>query len=224
MANDNGKRFVVAIDGPSGAGKSTVARGVAEALGYMVLDTGAMYRAVAFSAKKRGIATASINELTEMAASLDIRFVGDPQTPRLMVDGCDITDFIRTPEIGNLASAISAFEGVRKVLVEQQRRIGASGGIVTEGRDQTTVVFPDAKVKVFLDASAEERARRRYEELVEKGQDITYEDILAQQIERDERDSTRTHSPLRVAEGAVVIDSDKLSAEQVIERILELCK
>jgi cytidylate kinase len=224
MANDNGKRFVVAIDGPSGAGKSTVARGVAEALGYMVLDTGAMYRAVAFSAKKRGIATASINELTEMAASLDIRFVGDPQTPRLMVDGCDITDFIRTPEIGNLASAISAFEGVRKVLVEQQRRIGASGGIVTEGRDQTTVVFPDAKVKVFLDASAEERARRRYEELVEKGQDITYEDILAQQIERDERDSTRTHSPLRVAEGAVVIDSDKLSSEQVIERILELCK
>ena len=224
MANDNGKRFVVAIDGPSGAGKSTVARGVAEALGYMVLDTGAMYRAVAFSAKKRGIATASINELTEMAASLDIRFVGDPQTPRLMVDGCDITDFIRTPEIGNLASAISAFEGVRKVLVVQQRRIGASGGIVTEGRDQTTVVFPDAKVKVFLDASAEERARRRYEELVEKGQDITYEDILAQQIERDERDSTRTHSPLRVAEGAVVIDSDKLSAEQVIERILELCK
>jgi len=224
MANDNGKRFVVAIDGPSGAGKSTVARGVAEALGYMVLDTGAMYRAVAFSAKKRGIATASINELTEMAASLDIRFVGDPQTPRLMVDGCDITDFIRTPEIGNLASAISAFEGVRKVLVVQQRRIGASGGIVTEGRDQTTVVFPDAKVKVFLDASAEERARRRYEELVEKGQDITYEDILTQQIERDERDSTRTHSPLRVAEGAVVIDSDKLSAEQVIERILELCK
>ena len=224
MANDNGKRFVVAIDGPSGAGKSTVARGVAEALGYMVLDTGAMYRAVAFSAKKRGIATASINELTEMAASLDIRFVGDPQTPRLMVDGCDITDFIRTPEIGNLASAISAFEGVRKVLVKQQRRIGASGGIVTEGRDQTTVVFHDAKVKVFLDASAEERARRRYEELVEKGQDITYEDILAQQIERDERDSTRTHSPLRVAEGAVVIDSDKLSAEQVIERILELCK
>ena len=159
-----------------------------------------------------------------MAASLDIRFVGDPQTPRLMVDGCDITDFIRTPEIGNLASAISAFEGVRKVLVKQQRRIGASGGIVTEGRDQTTVVFHDAKVKVFLDASAEERARRRYEELVEKGQDITYEDILAQQIERDERDSTRTHSPLRVAEGGVVIDSDKLTAEQVIERILELCK
>lgn len=224
MAGSEQKALTIAIDGPSGAGKSAVARRVAARLGYRYLDTGAMYRAVALRAHRAGISGADAERLTEIARELRIEFAGDPLSQSVFSDGEDVTEAIREPAIGNIASAISVIPTVRQALVEQQRKIGALGGIVSEGRDQTTVVFPNADVKIYLTASAEERARRRVLELTQKGISISYEDILAQQEERDERDMTRSDSPLRIAEDAVVLDSGGYTLEQTVEKALELCR
>jgi len=199
---------VVAIDGPAGAGKSTVARAVAKELGFTYLDTGSMYRAVALAALQQGAEPASI------AGSLAIE-----PGERVFVDGRDVTDEIRTPDVSEAASRAAADRGVRSAVAAEQRRLLSSGNWVAEGRDIGTVVAPDAEVKVFLDADPRERARRRAEEL---GVDL--DTVLAEQTIRDERDRTREHSPLAPADGAVVIDSTDLTLPEVVERIAALVR
>ena len=198
---------VVAIDGPAGAGKSTVARAVAAELGFTYLDTGAMYRAVALAAADRAAEPASV------ASTLKI----EPQGERILLDGRDVTEEIRTPEVSEAASRAAADPAVRRAVVEQQRRLLDAGDWVAEGRDIGTVVAPDAEVKVFLTAEPVERARRRAAEL---GLDPAR--VLAEQTIRDERDRTREHSPLEPARGAVVLDSTHLTLAQVVQRIAAL--
>jgi CMP/dCMP kinase len=197
---------VVAIDGPAGAGKSTVARAVADRLSFTYLDTGAMYRAVAFTAAERGRAPAAI------AAELRIE-----PGERIRVDGRDVSDEIRTPEVSEAASRAASDPAVRSAVAAQQRRLLETGDWVAEGRDIGTVVAPDAEVKVFLTADPAERARRRAAEL-----GLDERTVLAEQAIRDERDSTREHSPLQPAPGAVVIDSTDMTLPEVVERIAAL--
>ncbi|HTT29908.1 MAG TPA: (d)CMP kinase [Solirubrobacteraceae bacterium] len=199
---------VVAIDGPAGAGKSTVARAVAEALGFTYLDTGSMYRAVALAALERGAEPASI------AGSLTIE-----PGERVLVDGRDVTDEIRRPAVSEAASRAAADPTVRSAVAAEQRRLLSSGDWVAEGRDIGTVVAPDAELKVFLDADPRERARRRAAEL---GVDV--DTVLAEQTIRDERDRTREHSPLAPADGAVVIDSTDMTLPEVVQRIAALAQ
>jgi cytidylate kinase len=199
---------LVAIDGPAGAGKSTVARKVADALGFTYLDSGAMYRSVALAAACRGGAPA------EIAASLQIG-LGD----RVTVDGTDVTEAIRAPEVSEAASRAAADPTVRQAMVAEQRRIVSSGDWVVEGRDIGTVVAPAAAVKVFLTASSDERARRR---AAQTGADVRT--VLAEQSARDERDRTRVHSPLRPAAGAVVLDTTDLDLDEVVTRIIALAR
>jgi CMP/dCMP kinase len=198
---------VVAIDGPAGAGKSTVARAVAGELGFTYLDTGAMYRSVALAASERGADPATVASVLRI----------EPQGERILLDGRDVTDEIRTPELSEAASRAAADPGVRRAVVEQQRRLLATGDWVAEGRDIGTVVAPDAEVKVFLTADPEERARRRAAEL-----GLDPDRVLAEQTIRDERDRTREHSPLEPAAGAVVLDSTHLTLPDVVRRIAAL--
>jgi len=219
------RRLTVAIDGPAGAGKSSAARAVARALGYTYIDTGAMYRAVALRALEHGIGLDRPDEIVELARTARIAFEPAPDGgQRVVLDGHDVTDAIRTPEATRLSSPVSAIPGVRTVLVELQRQLGRGGGVVMEGRDIGTVVFPQAEVKVFLTASDEERARRRQAERVAAGAAATLEEVLKEQRERDARDSTRGVAPLRPAEDAIVLHTDGLSLEEVVERIVTLCR
>ncbi|MDQ7842884.1 MAG: (d)CMP kinase [Armatimonadota bacterium] len=213
------RRPVIAIDGPVGAGKSTVARILAQRLGYRYVDTGAMYRSVAWQAERLGIDLRAEDEVAEVARSLRVEFVPTPAGQRVVVDGTDVTEAIRSPRVSEGASIVSAYPAVRRAMVALQRRMGADGGVVMEGRDIGTVVFPDAEVKIFLDASLKERARRRYEELRARGEGATFEKVLAALRERDQRDSTRRHSPLRAAPDALVVDSTHLTVDEVVERI-----
>lgn len=215
-------RPIVAIDGPAGAGKSTVARIVADRLGYLYIDTGAMYRAVAWKVLSAGISISDQRAITALAKRLDIRLEKRDGEQRVLADDEDVTEAIRTADATRLSSPVSAIRGVRKRLVELQRKIGEHGGVVMEGRDIGTVVFPDAQVKVFLTASAEERARRRTAELREKGIEADISQIAAEIAERDLRDSSRSHAPLRQAPDAVLIETDKLSADEVADRIVRL--
>jgi len=213
-------RPIVAIDGPAGAGKSTVARRLADALGFVLLDTGALYRAVALAAQRGKVAVTDAARSGALAEDLArrnaIRLEGD----RVMLDGEDVSTAIRTPEIGMDASTVSAHPAVRKALLDMQRAAGEKGGIVAEGRDIGTVVFPDAEHKFFLTASPEERAKRRHEELVAKGQSITLEDVLAEVKRRDTQDTTRAVAPLKPAPDALQIDSSTMPVEAVLELIL----
>jgi cytidylate kinase len=219
------KRLTIAIDGPAGAGKSTVAKAVAAALGYTYLDTGAMYRAAAWKGLQAGVPLEDEEGTIRLVEKMRIAFAPGPDGgQRVMVDGEDVTEAIRSPEVTRLSSPVSAIPGVRRVLVAQQQAMGAGGGVVMEGRDIGTVVFPDAEVKVFLTASDEERARRRCAELQAKGQTATVEEILKQQRERDARDSSRADSPLKPAPDAITIVSDGIPVEGVVERILQLCR
>lgn len=218
-------KIVVAIDGPAGAGKSTVTQRVAAALGYRLLDTGALYRTVALVARNRGVAWDDESGLREVAEGLEIQFRLDDSGRNLVsVAGEDVTELIRTPEISDGASRVSALPAVRDALLETQRRLGRQGGVVAEGRDIGTVVFPDAGAKFFLTATAEERARRRHAELRAKGQEVSYDATLAEIVERDERDSERDVAPLAAADDAVVIDSSKLTVEEVVELILSVVR
>jgi len=214
---------VIAIDGPAGAGKSTIARAVAERAGYTYIDTGAMYRAVALRAMREGLGVdADADAIGELAGRLRFEFRDVDGGQHLLVDGEDVERAIRTPEVGNLSSPVSAIPQVREHLVAAQRRTAKRRPVVMEGRDIGTVVFPDALLKVFLTASAEERARRRYRQRIEQGEHADYEQILADQRARDRRDSTRAVAPLRRADDAVEIDSDPLTIEQVVDRVMEL--
>ena len=218
--------MIIAIDGPSGAGKSTVAKAVAKKLGFSCLDTGAMYRAVAWQAVQNGVSLDDDAALGEVARTYDIEFghvEGDPVPKRVFIGGVEVTDAIRTAEIDRAVSPTSAAPSVREALVEQQRRIGRAGNYVVEGRDIGTVVFPEAEVKVFLTASAEERAHRRVRQNVDRGVgSIDYEEVLADIIRRDDYDSSRATSPLRAAEDAVLMDSTGKYIEDVINDICAL--
>jgi cytidylate kinase len=212
---------IVAIDGPAGAGKSTVARLVAQALGFLYVDTGAMYRAIAWRANELGLTPDDVEPIVAMAQQSEVRLEDAPGgKQRVFLNGVDVTDAIRTPHISNLVSPISAIPGVRARLVELQRRMGADGGVVMEGRDVQTVVFPDAEVKIFLTASPAERARRRWLELQQRGITADLAQIQRDLEARDARDSQREVAPLTKAADAIEINTDGLTIEQVVERIV----
>lgn len=217
------KRVIVAIDGPAGAGKSTLARRIAARLGYLYIDTGAMYRAVALWAERNGIAIDEALKLEQLALAAEIELRSNPLSVTL--NGEDVTEAIRRPEMSQAASKASAIPGVRRALVEKQRRMGEQNSIVMEGRDIGTVVFPDATIKIFLDAAPEVRARRRLEELTSKGQSqLTFEGVLKDINERDHRDRSRSEAPLMQAPDAEYIDSSSNSIEEVEERLLTLVR
>jgi len=214
------RKIIVAIDGPSGAGKSTVTRLLADRLGYINIDTGAMFRSVALMASRQGLDLADEPALESLCAGLDIDFDRtDGCCCRVLVNGEDVSSAIRTPEISLLTSVVSTKKIVRDYLLQLQRRMGERGGVVLEGRDIGTVVFPSAQAKFFLFASVEERGRRRYEELRAKGENVTLEQTVREVEQRDRQDLEREHAPLRRAEDAVDIDSTDLSLEEVLSRM-----
>jgi cytidylate kinase len=218
------KRLTIAIDGPSGAGKSTVARTLAKRLGYVYIDTGAMYRSVALRAKEKGISPWDELALNQLASSLQISFATEKEQTHVFCDGNDVTEAIRTPEISRLASSISKQKGVREVLVRMQREMGKEGGVILEGRDIGTVVFPDADVKFYLDADSDERVRRRYDEMVEKGVKVDFKEAQEELVQRDYNDMHRIYSPLKKANDAVFIDSTDRSVEEVVEEMVSIAK
>jgi CMP/dCMP kinase len=212
------KHLIVAIDGPSGAGKGTVARAVAARLGYRHIDTGAMYRALAWKARAEGIDLA--DEQAVSAAGQRARF--DLEGGRVVIDGHDVAAAIRTPDMDTAAAAVARHPAVRRVLVARQREYGAGGGTVMEGRDIGTVVFPDADVKIYLDASPEERARRRAADPAHTAHSAGIADVATALAERDKSDSTRAASPLAVAPDSIVLDTTAMPLEEVIERVLTI--
>lgn len=215
------RRLIIAIDGPSGAGKSTLGRMLARSLKLLYLDTGAMYRAVALAVIESGVSTKDTAAVAEVAVRAKINLAGDPDSLHVTLDGRDVSEEVRTEEVSQSASVISTIPEVRRILVQRQRELGAHGGVVLDGRDIGTIVFPDADVKFYLTAVPEARARRRYEEERVKERDATYEQTLADINQRDRRDSTRTTSPLAIAEDAIVLDSTELSIDEVYERMME---
>lgn len=229
MSEHKRRGIVVAIDGPAGAGKSTVARRVAGALGYVLVDTGSLYRASALVASRAGVPLddrAGVEGAVRAAVALGLLRLdaGDRGLTRVLIAGDDPGDAIRTPEMSMGASAVAAYPGVREALLDAQRSFGRDGGVVLEGRDIGTVVFPGAELKVFLTASAEERARRRCDELRAKGTEVDYEVTLAEVRQRDHQDANREIAPLREAADAVRVDSDRLSPDEVVARIVALAK
>lgn len=210
------KLSLIALDGPSGVGKSTTAKRVAQELGWHYLDTGAMYRATALALHRAQVALEDRDSLERVLGSLRIEQRGTSE----FLNGEDVSEAIRTPEVTKLVTAVSADARVREVLVDQQRVIGASGGWVVDGRDIGTVVFPHACCKVFLTATAEARAQRRFMEMQAKGSTVTFQEILADQERRDHADSTRAVAPLRKAEDASMLDSSTLALDQVVAWIV----
>ena len=215
---------VIAIDGPSGAGKSTIAKRLARQLGYIYIDTGALYRAMGWQAKRDGVDPSDEGALTRLCAGTDVTIRHDADGQRVLVNGIDVSDDIRTPEMGMLASAVSKSPAVRARLLTLQRGLGDAGGVVMDGRDIGTVVFPRAEAKFFLDASAEERGRRRWQELKEKGMDVDRDAITAEIRARDLQDSSRAIAPLKRAEDAQYIDSSTMTIDGVVEAMLSLIK
>jgi cytidylate kinase len=207
--------MLVTIDGPAGAGKSTVARRLAERLGFAILDTGAMYRAVTLRALERGISPDDAESVTRLAEELDL----DLSAGAVLVDGRDVTQEIRAPRISEHVSSVADHPGVRKRMVKLQREIASKGDFVCEGRDQGTVAFPDADVKIFLTASIANRSHRRWQELRESGFSVDVAEIESQQIERDRRDAVRPVGALRPADDAIVVDTDQMDIDQVVDKL-----
>lgn len=215
------KKIVVAIDGPAGAGKSTIAKLVGEKLGYAYIDTGAMYRSVTWKFLGTG---QSFDEkfIGDLAHQMLIDFKPEANINRVFVDGTEVTDAIRTPEVTANVSKVAAIGSVREAMVDQQRRMGEVGGIIMDGRDIGTVVFPNAQLKIFLTASVEERASRRYKENIAKGQACDLEQLKQEIAARDKADSEREISPLKQAEDAILLDSSNMTIDQVVETILKM--
>ena len=214
----------VAIDGPSGAGKSTVARAAAARLGYVYVDTGAMYRAIGLAACRRGISGEDAAGIAAALPEIEIRLAYQDGAQRVMLNDEDVSDAIRTPEIAHYASKVSAVPEVRQFLLDVQRDMAKKGNILMDGRDIGTVILPDAPVKIFLTASAETRAERRYLELAEKGQQVTRESVLHDIVERDRQDMTRAVAPLRQAEDAVLLDTSEMTLEESIDAVLQIIR
>jgi len=217
---------MITIDGPAASGKSTLGKNLADWLGYLYFDTGVMYRAVTWAAQQAGVPIDDEAAVTELAKKIEIDVrpasQNDGRAYDVLVDGQDITWDIRQPEVDNDVSKVSVYPGVRQALTAQQRRIGLRGQVVMVGRDIGTVVLPDAGLKIYLDASLKVRARRRYEEEKARGSSITYQQVVASLRRRDKIDSSRKYAPLKIADDAVVINTEALSAAQVVERILAL--
>jgi len=222
------KPSIIAIDGPAASGKSTLGFRLAESLGYLFFDTGVMYRAVTWAAMLRKVDPNNEAAVTTLAERVVIDIqppsVGDGRACDLLIDGHDATWEVRKPEVEAYVSIVAAYPGVRKALSAQQRRIGMRGQVVMVGRDIGTVILPEADLKIYLDASAEVRAKRRYDENLNRGKPADYDKILANVIERDRIDSTRAVAPLAAAEDAVHVDSDSLDAEQVFQQVKALCQ
>ena len=220
--------MIIAIDGPSGAGKSSVSQVVAKELGFSCLDTGAMYRSVAWKACDLGVDLEDADAVTDVAKTYEIEFEhepGEPNAKAVLIGGTDVTQVIRTAEIDKAVTPVSSIPAVREALVAQQQRIGAAGDYVVEGRDIGTVVFPNAELKIFLTASDEERARRRVKQNIERGVGSTdFEEVLADIIRRDKADSSRAASPLKPAEDSVLVDSTNLSMEEVVDVICAIAR
>ena len=219
---------VITVDGPSGAGKGTVCARLAQELNWQLLDSGALYRITGLASERKGLTLSdSMNEhdelaVAEVAANLDVRFEPTPVGVKVILEGDDVTDQIRTEEVGSLASQVAALPAVRTALLQRQRDFQALPGVIADGRDMGTVVFPLAQVKVFLTASAEERGQRRYKQLTEKGFNASLPALIEDIRARDDRDSNRAVAPLKPADDATVIDSTSMSIEEVCNQVLEL--
>lgn len=216
------RELIIAIDGPSGAGKSTLSKLLAKHLGYLNIDTGAMYRSVALAAMRAGIDPGDERALEVLCGNLRVEFSRGAEGDKVLLNGEDVSGLIRTPEVSLLTSRVSACASVRMAMVRCQREMGRAGGVVLEGRDIGTVVFPQAEVKFFLVATAEERGRRRFEELRAKGLDVDLQQTIAEVIARDEADSSRAHAPLVQATDALAVDSTGIGIEQVLTRMLDV--
>ncbi len=215
--------MIIAIDGPSGAGKSTLGKMLAKKLGLLYLDTGAMYRAVAFAILEKGLDIKDHEAIIKTASESEIELSGEPESLHIFLNGRDISGEIRTNEVGQTASIVSTISEVRRILVKRQQELGQRGtGCVLDGRDIGTIVFPNADIKFYLDAKAEARARRRYEEDLQRGLDVTYEKTLEEINLRDQRDKTRADSPLSVADDAISVDTSELNTEEVFAKMLEI--
>ena len=210
----------IAIDGPAGAGKSTIAKKVSANLGFIYLDTGAMYRAVALKAINLGIDTNSQKDLANMIENIDITISHENNTQKIFLDGIDVSEAIRTPEVSAGASSVAVFKEVRLKLVDLQRKIAADKDVVMDGRDIGSYVLPNADLKIFLTASVDERARRRYEELLQKGQNVNLNDVKADMILRDNNDSSRAFAPLVKVADAIEVDSTSMTIDDVVDRIM----
>ncbi len=217
------KEPVITIDGASGTGKGVVGQLVAQKLGWNLLDSGALYRVLALAAQKHGVSLENEPALQVLAEHLDVQFKASQVggMPDVLLEGLEVTDDIRTEKMGNAASKVGALPSVRTALLSRQRAFLESPGLVTDGRDMGTVVFPDADLKIFLVASADERARRRFSQLKEKGIDVNLSDLIKELGERDKRDQERAVAPLKAAIDAIRIDTDHLEIQQVVERIME---
>jgi cytidylate kinase len=214
------KKFVITIDGPAGAGKSTVSKTLAKKLNYIYLDTGALYRALAYKTLKLKISLDDVSALVNLCSSTTVVLKNIDGQMKVSVDGEDVEEKIRTEEVGLAASKISTFAVVRERLLNLQRKAGTQGGIVAEGRDMGSVVFPHADYKFYLDAKLEERIKRRYEELLDKGNLVEYKSIQKDMFARDKQDKQREIAPLKAPDDAIIIDSDNLSAAEVVDKII----
>ncbi|MDU0111656.1 (d)CMP kinase [Psychrosphaera aquimarina] len=213
---------VITIDGPSGAGKGTVCRLLAQKLGWEILDSGAIYRVLALASIHHQIEPSDEDSLIPLAAHLDVQFLSTETSSKIILEGEEVTQSIRNEEVGGIASQIAALPRVREALLRRQRAFRQLPGLIADGRDMGTVVFPDAEIKVFLTASAEERANRRYLELKQKGHDVKIGDLLTEIQARDDRDTNRSVAPMVPAEDAIEVDSTSISAQEVFEQLIEV--